>query len=176
MKLKNITFFLLFSLTFSQDNREIDGVVAIVENNIILKSDLLQMVSMTAAQNKINLEQNPDLYNKIQTNILKSMIDQKVLLEMAMLDSIIIEEDEVNQSLDQQIESLIIQAGGKEGAEKALGQSIKDFRREFWYEMQDRLITERYQQSLLSTIKVTREDIRSFLSVYKDSLPIEPTK
>ena len=176
MKLKNITFFLLFSLTFSQDNREIDGVVAIVENNIILKSDLLQMVSMTAAQNKINLEQNPDLYNKIQTNILKSMIDQKVLLEMAMLDSIIIEEDEVNQSLDQQIESLIIQAGGKEGAERALGQSIKDFRREFWYEMQDRLITERYQQSLLNNIKVTREDIKSFLLVYQDSLPIEPTK
>ena len=81
MKLKNITFFLFFSLSFSQSNREIDGIAAIVENNIILKSDLLQMVSMTAAQNKINLEQNPDLYNKIETNILKSMINQKVLLK-----------------------------------------------------------------------------------------------
>ena len=176
MKLKKITLFLFFSLSFSQDNREIDGIAAIVENNIILKSDLLQMVSMTAAQNKINLEQNPDLYNKIETNILKSMINQKVLLEMAILDSIVIEEEEVNQSLDQQIENLIIQAGGKEGAERALGQSIKDFRREFWYEMQDRLITERYQQSLLNNIKVTREDIKKFLLVYQDSLPVEPTK
>ena len=176
MKLKYITFFLFFSLSFSQDNREIDGIAAIVENNIILKSDLLQMVSMTAAQNKINLEKNPEIYNKIETNILKSMINQKVLLEMAMLDSIVIEEDEVNQSLDQQIESLIIQAGGKEGAERALGQSIKDFRREFWYEMQDRLITERYQQSLLNNIKVTREDIEDFLLIYQDSLPAEPTK
>ena len=103
-------------------------------------------------------------------------MSKQILLEMAILDSIVIEEDEVNQSLDQQVESLILQAGGKEGAERALGQSIKDFRREFWYEMQDRLITERYQQSLLSNIKVTREDIRSFLLVYKDSLPIEPTK
>ena len=176
MKLKKITLFLFFSLSFSQDNREIDGIAAIVENNIILKSDLLQMVSMTATQNKIKLEQNPDLYNKIETNILKSMINQKVLLEMAMLDSIIIEEEEVNQSLDQQIENLIFQAGGKEGAERALGQSIKDFRREFWYEMQDRLITERYQQSLLNNIKVTREDIKDFLLVYQDSLPVEPTK
>ena len=176
MKLKNIKFFLLFSLSFSQGNREIDGIAAIVENNIILKSDLLQMISMTAAQNKLNLEQNPDIYKKIQTNILKSMIDQKVLLEMAILDSIVVEEDEVNQSLDQQIESLIIQAGGKEGAERALGQSIKDFRREFWYEMQDRLITERYQQSLLNNIKVTREDIEDFLLIYQDSLPAEPTK
>lgn len=176
MKLKNITLLFLFTFAFSQENGEIDGVAAIVENNIILKSDLLQMVSMTAAQNKVNLEQNPDLYKKIQADILKSMIDQKVLLEMAILDSIVIEEDEVNQSLDQQIENLIIQAGGKEGAERALGQSIKDFRREFWYEMQDRLITERYQQSLLSDITVTREDIKSFLLVYRDSLPVEPTK
>ena len=176
MKLKKITLFLFFSLSFPQDNREIDGIAAIVENNIILKSDLLQMVSMTAAQNKINLEQNPDLYNKIEKNILESMINQKVLLEMAMLDSIVIEEEEVNQSLDQQIENLIFQAGGKEGAERALGQSIKDFRREFWYEMQDRLITERYQQSLLNNIKVTREDIKDFLLVYQDSLPVEPTK
>lgn len=176
MKLKNITLIFLFTFAFSQENGEIDGVAAIVENNIILKSDLLQMVSMTAAQNKVNLEQNPDLYKKIQADILKSMIDQKVLLEMAILDSIVIEEDEVNQSLDQQIENLIIQAGGKEGAERALGQSIKDFRREFWYEMQDRLITERYQQSLLSDITVTREDIKSFLLVYRDSLPVEPTK
>ena len=176
MKLKNITLFLFFSLSFSQDSREIDGIAAIVENNIILKSDLLQMVSMTAAQNKINLEKNPNLYNKIETNILKSMINQKVLLEMAILDSIIIEEEEVNQSLDQQVESLIIQTGSKEEAERALGQSIKDFRREFWYEMQDRLITERYQQSLLNNIKVTREDIKDFLLVYQDSLPVEPTK
>ena len=33
---------------------------------------------------------------------------------------------------------------------KILGQSINSFKREFWYEMQDRLITERYQQGLLS--------------------------
>ena len=29
--------------------------------------------SMTAAQNKVNLEQNPDLYKKVQADILKSM-------------------------------------------------------------------------------------------------------
>ena len=85
MKLKSITLFFLFTFTFSQESGEIDGIAAIVETNIILKSDLLQMVSMTAAQNKVNLEQNPDLYKKVQADILKSMIDQKVLLEMGMI-------------------------------------------------------------------------------------------
>ena len=176
MKLNKVKTLLFLSLLFTQSNQEIDGIAAIVENNIILKSDLLQMVSMTAAQNKINFEQNPDLYEKIEKNILKSMISQKILLEMAILDSIVVEEGEVNQALDQQVENLIFQTGGKEGAERALGQSIKDFRREFWYEMQDRLITERYQQGLLSNISVTREDVKSFLLTYQDSLPFEPTK
>ena len=176
MKHKIIIFFLSISTLFTQKNREIDGVAAIVEDNIILKSDLLQMVSMTAAQNKINLEQDPVLYEKIQKNILKSMIDQKILLEMALLDSITVEEDEVSQSLDQQVDNLILQTGGKEGAERVLGQTIKDFKREFWYDMQDRLITERYQQGLLGNIKVTREDVKGFLLTYKDSLPVEPTK
>ena len=176
MKFKNILFFLFFSFIFTQNNKEIDGVAAIVEENIILKSDLLQMVNMTAAQNKIDIEENPKLYEKIHKNILKSMIDQKVLLEMAILDSIVVEEDEVNQSLDQQVDNLILQTGSKEGAERVLGQSIKDFRREFWYEMQNRLITERYQQTLLNDIKVTREDVKGFLLIYQDSLPVEPTK
>ena len=64
MNFKHITLFLFFSFLFTQNSKEIDGIAAIVEDNIILKSDLLQMVSMTAAQNKINFEQNPDLYNK----------------------------------------------------------------------------------------------------------------
>ena len=42
--------------------------------------------------------------------------------------------------------------------------------------MQNRLITERYQQTLLSDVKLTRQDIEKFLETYKDSLPVVPTK
>ena len=104
------------------------------------------------------------------------MIDQKVILEMALLDSVVVDESEVDQALEQQIENLIFESNGKENAEKLLGQSINSFRREFWYEMQNRLITERYQQTLLSDIKLTRQDVERFLETYKDSLPVVPTK
>ena len=97
------------------------------------------MVNMAAVQNNVNPKKNPDAFIKLQNSILKSMIDQKVLLEMAEIDSIIIEEETVNQSLEQQIQMLISQAGGEKRAVEALGQSISDFRREFWYDMRDRL-------------------------------------
>ena len=60
------------------------------------------------------------------------------IVKEGMIESVEVLEKDIDSALDQQIESLIIQAGGKEGAERALGQSIKDFRREFWYEMQNR--------------------------------------
>ena len=170
----NIILLFIFCFCCGQ-NRTVDGIVAIVEDNIILKSDLSQMVSITAAQNKLNLNE-PLIYKNLEERIINSMIDQKVILEMALLDSVVVDESEVDQALEQQIESLIFESNGKENAESLLGQSINSFRREFWFEMQDRLITERYQQTLLSDIKLTRQDVESFLETYKDSLPIVPTR
>ncbi len=44
--------FLFFSFILSQNNQEIDGVAAIVEDHIVLKSDLAQMVNMSIIQKK----------------------------------------------------------------------------------------------------------------------------
>ena len=170
----NVIFLFVFCICCGQ-NKTIDGIVAVVEDNIILNSDLSQMISITAAQNKLNLNE-PVVYRNLERKIINSMIDQKVILEMALLDSVVVDESEVNQALEQQIENLIFESNGKENAEELLGQSINSFRREFWYEMQNRLITERYQQTLLSNIKLTRDDVESFLKTYKDSLPAVPTK
>jgi SurA N-terminal domain. len=168
--------FLVFNLKAQAPTQYIDGVAAIVEDHIVLKSDLAQMVNMAAIQNKINPQTNPEQLIKLQNSVIESMINQKIMLEMAEIDSITVEEKEVDQALDQQIEMLIAQAGGEERAEEALGQSISDFRREFWYDMKDRLVSEKYQQQLIGSISVTRSEIELFFDAYKDSIPPIPTK
>ena len=174
---KLLFYFFLSSFCFGQTEPQyIDGVAAVVENHIILKSDLAQMVNMTAIQNRIDPRVNPNAFLELQNSVVQSMIDQKIMLEMAELDSIVVDEKEVNQALDQQIQMLVAQAGGEEKAEVALGQPIKDFRREFWYDMQDRMVSERYQQQLLNNIFITRSDVKSFYNTYKDSLPYLPMK
>ena len=154
----------------------IDGVAAVVEDHLILKSDLAQMVNMSAMQSRINPNTNPEKFIKLQDNVLKSMIDQKILLRMAELDSIIIDEKEVDKSLEQQVQMLISQSGSEKKTEEALGQSINDFKREFWFDMRDRLVSEKYQQELIGTVFVARPDVVSFYDVYKDSLPSVPLK
>ena len=165
-----------FSLLFSQNNSlYVDGVAAVVENKIVLKSDLNQMVNMVALQQRIDPNQNRPQYLKIREVVLSSMIDQKILLEMAEEDTTIeISEKEVDAALDQQIENILLQAGGKTAAEKMLGQSIKSFRSEFWFEMKDKIVSEKYQQKMLAKIIATKEDVFSFYKTYKDSLPVFP--
>ncbi len=175
--MKQVLFPLIFfSLVFSQNNQNIDGVAAIVEEHLVLKSDLAQMLNMSIIQNKIDPSKEMEKIKSLEKSILESMIDQKIILKKAELDSVVINENEVDQALDQQIQMLISQAGGERKAEEALGQSIKNFRREFWYEMRDRILSEKYQQQLINNVKITRADVLSFYETYKDSLPTIPLK
>ena len=47
-------FLILFSFSFTQGNQNIDGIAAIIEEHLVLKSDLAQMVNMSIIQNKMD--------------------------------------------------------------------------------------------------------------------------
>ena len=173
---KTFLFVVFFSIVYSQ-SLFVDGVAAIVEDKIVLKSDLNQMVNMMAIQQKIDPTRDSEKYFDLRQAVLRSMVDQKVLLELAEEDTTIeVAEKEVNQALDLQVENIIRQAGGKKEAEKMLQQSIKSFRSEFWFEMKEKIISEKFQQKVLSKIKVSKNDVFSFFETYKDSLPLFPTE
>ena len=160
---------LCFSFLFGKELPQyIDGVAAVVEEHIILKSDLAQMVNMAAVQSGIDPSKDQSSFLRLQNSVLQSMVDQKILLEMADIDSITVEEKEVDQSLEQQVQMLVAQAGGEKRAEEILGQSLSDFRREFWFDMRDRLVSEKYQQQLLNSINITRGGVVDFYKSYKE--------
>jgi len=163
-----------FFLYGQSQDMPIDGIAAIVGENIILKSDVSQVVGMTALQRGLDVSRDRALLEKIQEDVLNSLIDQKVILEMAKLDSIEVAEKDIESALEQQIEGFIMRAGTEEMAETMLGQSLNDFRREYWYDMRDRLITEQYQQQLIMSININRENVMEFFTSYKDSLPLFP--
>ena len=171
-------FSTLFSWLLSQPSASfVDGVAAVVEEKIVLKSDLNQMANMMAIQQRIDPNKDFDKYINLRTAVLRSMVDQKILLEMAEEDTTIeATEKEVDQALEQQIENILQQAGGKAAAEKMLGQSINSFRSEFWFDMRDKIVSEKYQQKMLAKIKVSKKDVFSFFKTYKDSLPFFPTE
>ena len=168
---------ILFSFVFCEDKNSsvfVDGVAAVVGEHVILKSDVAQLVNIAAVQQRLNPAVDMKKLLFLQNEVLQSIVDQKIMLEMAAVDSIEVDDKEIERALDQQIEMFVSQSGSEEQAEELLGQTLKSFRREFWYEMKDRLTTERYQQTLISKISVTRDDVEHFFTIYKDSLPVFP--
>lgn len=167
-----------YSFLFSQDSPKpaIDGIAAVIGENIILRSDVSQIVLMTAVQRGMDPVRDQESILALQNYTIQSLIDQKVVLSMAELDSVTVSEKDVNNALDQQIEMFVSQAGGEDRAEKMLGQSIRSFRREFWYEMQEKLITEIYQRQLISKVTVNRGDVITFFDTFQDSIPPFPTR
>ena len=172
--IKVLLLYAIFPMYGQNQDMPIDGIAAIVGENIILKSDVSQVVGMTALQRGLDISKDSTLFEKLQGDVLGSLIDQKVILEMAKLDSIEVAEKDVERALEQQIETFIMRAGTEKMAETMLGQSLNDFRREYWYDMRDRLITEQYQQQLIMSVNINRENVVNFFTIYKDSLPIFP--
>jgi len=174
------TIFILPLTAQDQQNEQkqvIDGVAAVVADNIILKSELAQIVNMTAMQQNINPNSTPDLYLRLQNQILQSMIDQKIVLELAEKDTnVIVKDKEVDMALELQIENILAQAGSEENAEQMLGEPLRDFKREYWYDIRDRLFADKFQQLKLQGISVNRTEVEDFYKTYKDSLPFIPTE
>ncbi|MGC9363001.1 MAG: peptidylprolyl isomerase [Fidelibacterota bacterium] len=173
--MKRFFFFLtiaLIPLIYSQEI--IDGIAAIVGENIILKSEVDQFVQMNAAQLQIDPQQNPAVYQQLVEQSLQSLIDENILLEQAKIETIEVKDREVETMLEQQIENIIFQAGSEENAEKILGKSLNEIRRDYRPQMKNRLIVEKLKNEKFATINITRREVEKFYQTYKDSLPEIP--
>ena len=105
----------------------LDRVASVVENKIVLMSDVVLAANAVAAQQQINPNTNPVAYKKILESSRESMVEQLLIIEMAEQDSVEILDKDIDKALNQQIENIIAQTGSKELAEAALGKKISDF-------------------------------------------------
>ena len=71
---KTVFFIVLVSIVQAQ-SLFVDGVAAVVENKIVLKSDLNQMVNLLSIQQKIDPNKNPDKYSDLRQAVLGSIKD-----------------------------------------------------------------------------------------------------
>lgn len=173
----NYIIYIILFLSFIEAQQEIllDRVASVVENKIVLMSDVVLAANAVAAQQKINPNTNPSAYQKILESSRESMIEQLLIIEMAEQDSVEILDKDIDKALNQQIDNIIAQTGSKELAEEALGKKISDFKRSYRDDMKGKLLAEKYTSSLTTSINVSRGDVIDFFSVYKDSIPSFPT-
>lgn len=176
--LKGLTTFLLL-LIFStpllaQDGQVSDRIVAIVNDRIILKSDVDEEVQNYLRQAEVE-GQEVNFSEQLWYSALQSMVDNYVMLQKAEIDSIVVSDDQVNRMMDQRINQLTQQAGSEEALENAFGQSLVEIRAEFREQFRDQLTAQRVQQTKIQEITITRPEVQEFFNqIPQDQVPIIP--
>lgn len=158
----------------AQSTQVTDKIVAIVNERIILKSDVDEEVRNYMNQAQMN-QQNVEFTEDLWYSALQSMVDNNVMLEKAEIDSVVVSDDMVNRQMDQRLNQMIRQAGGERQLEQVFGQSIIQIRAEFREQFREQMIVQRLQEQKYTSIKITRPEVEEFFNnIPQDSIPTIP--
>lgn len=167
---KIIVLAILFSINlFSQE--VLDKVVAVVDNEFVLKSELEFQTNMLASQRKID-PNTPGL----QQQVLNAIIEEKLIYAQANFDSIMVTDEEVASRIDYQLKVFQQQYGSMEKIEQIYGMSIEKIKRELRDEVQKSLMIQKLQEKNFGSVEATRREVESFFNTYKDSIGVIPEK
>ncbi len=170
MKIK-FAFVLILIATSLSAQQTLDKIVAVVDNEIILQSELEFQVGIFASQRQLD-PNTPGL----KKQILNSMIEEKLIYAQADLDSVTVTEDDINQRIDYQINSFTQQYGSIANIEKIYGMSIDRIKRELRDEVRKSLMSQRLQEKNFGKVQATRREVEDFFNTYKDSIGTIPEK
>lgn len=170
MPIKKILFsvlaFLLLSLFgWTQPKNNVDRIVAIVAEEIILRSEVEDQLNQMIAS-------GAEVDKNTRCSLFEDLIFQRLLLDQAKLDSIEVSDAEVQSEIDRRLRYFIQQFGSKEKLEEFYGKSLVEIKKEFADIIKDQLLVERMQGKIAPDIKITPGEVRAFYnSIPKDSLP-----
>lgn len=161
----------ILSVYLSAQNNVVDKIVAIVGEEIILKSDI---------ENEFLSEQSQGLISSssdYRADILEKQLIQKLLVAQAKIDSIVVTEDEVEAEVNSRIQYFTNVLGSKERVESYFNKTLIDIKNDLRAPTREKLIAESMQQHIVEKIRSTPSEIKSYYKkLAKDSLPDIPDK
>lgn len=167
--LKNIAItFLCFVFvglqnTNAQQKILMDGIVGVVGDKIILRSD----VEVQAQQAKIQgITEDPTC------QIMDQLMMEKLLVNQAEIDSVFVTEDEVEIETEKRLRYYLGLLGSEAKFEEYYGKSVLEFKEEFKPDIEKILLAQRMQGDIINSVSVTPAEVKKFFNeVPRDSLP-----
>jgi len=155
----------------AQDNPVvIDKIIAKVDNYIVLKSDL-----ETAYLDFLSRGEFSSGNERCQ--ILENLIVNKMMVAKAEIDSVIVEDSEVQTDLGRRLDYMISQIGSIEEIEKFYGKTMEQIEAELFETVKEQLIIRKMQGELTASLQVSPAEVKRFFSnIDRDSLPYFSTE
>jgi peptidyl-prolyl cis-trans isomerase SurA len=171
MPLKTIIILILLANCIFAQTSVVDKIVAVIDNEIILQSELDFQTSIYASQRGMD-PKSPEL----KSQILNSMIDEKLVYAQAELDSIVVSDAEVAQRIEYQISVLKQQYGSEASIETMYGMSLEKIKRELREDVRKNLMVQRLREKNFAPVEASRREVEEFYMNYRDSLGMIPEK
>ncbi|MDZ7725499.1 MAG: peptidylprolyl isomerase [candidate division KSB1 bacterium] len=163
-----ILAFFAVSPGVSQD--VLDQVAAVVDNEVILDSEVTQMAYMMSMQQGIDPQKNPSRFQEMRKQALESYINRELLLIQADEDTVIANEQQVEAYLEQQLDNVIQQSGGENQLEQRMGMMMSQIRDLYRRRIVKDLRANAIKDSIFLPVRVGRRQAREFFNENKDSL------
>lgn len=163
-----LTVILTSASIFPQET--LDQIVAVVDDEIILDSEVTQMAYMLCVQQGIKPQKNPEKFEEMRKQALDNYINRELLLIRADEDTVIANEQQVDAYLEQQLENVIQQTGGEDQLEARMGMMMSQIRDLYRRRIVKDLRANAIKDSIFLPITIGRREVREFFEENKDSL------
>ena len=149
----------------------VDKTVAVVGNEVILVSDIESEVQQMQAQGRSS-------DRDMRCSILERMMENKIFLMQARIDSLTVNYDMVDGELSNRIDQYRTYLGGDEELEKYFGKPLYKLRQEWRQLFEEQSLIQTEQGEIAGRIpEVTPYDVQQFLdTVSVEDLPVVPIK
>ncbi len=156
---------LVFSSVFVQAQKVVaDKILAIVGDKVILKSEIQNELADIQRRG----DQVPPNAN---CTILEQALIMKALVMQAEKDSLIVNDEELEASLENQVRGFIQQFGSKEAVEQVAGRTIYQLKEDFRQPFREREQAKLMRNKIVSGIKITPTEVKAYYDkIPKDSL------
>lgn len=147
----------------------IDKVVAVVGREAVLRSEVIAKAEQA--------RQSGGGGAGLECQVLEDLLYEKLLVEQGKLDSVNVDENQVNAELDRRIRYFAQQIGGDRKLEEYYGKSIAEIKSDFRQQVHDQLLVQQMQQRVTADVSLTPRDVkRYFERIPEDSLPLIGTE
>uniref|UniRef100_Q3ANT7 Peptidyl-prolyl cis-trans isomerase SurA n=1 Tax=Chlorobium chlorochromatii (strain CaD3) TaxID=340177 RepID=Q3ANT7_CHLCH len=139
----------------------VDRVVAVVGNDAIFQSDINRRAAMLRAQ-------YPDLAKEqsVPRNILQGMVEQKLLVTKARLDSVTVESAQVDATTLERLRQIVARFPTKQAMERQLGMTLPALRESIREELTNQQLADKLRRKKTALASVTYDEVMAF---YRDN-------
>ena len=143
----------------------LDQITAIVGSKPIKQSDIEGRYQTYRAS-------GGRVYGDMKCTMFEELLTEKLLMNQAEVDSLVVESSEVEMVLERNLNYYIMQIGSQEALEEYFKKSIYEIKADLRKALSDQKLAEKMQANITENVKITPSEVRSFFNrLPKDSIP-----